>query len=318
MNNRVFMWSCLVMTFFVACQQTEVEILEAEELPLSISASINSQSEKKSRYVGDEPSVVEFDNDDAIGLFMDGGFPLEWNYDGSEWSSGDDVIVYWPDKTESHTFSAFYPYLSNASFDAVPMPSLKEQVGRTVDDISHCDFLVAEVSQSYEEGSVVEFTNDHAFQHVSTLLKLTFKGGGDLAASVLTSVTIEGEGIVSPSTYSFEDSKVTLLSDDESDVLTVVGEYPMSSDQVFYLVVNEKLDEEANVRISVRYKTGETTYLAQKDGFAGNVFVGGYCQSYTMTIKDSSLTLTGSQISAWGTGESLDDIIINGEETVVS
>ena len=318
MNNRVFMWSCFAMTFFVACSQTEVENPEAEELRLSISASINGQSEVKSRYVGDEPSIVEFDAGDAIGLFMDGGSPLEWAYDGSGWSSGGDDIVYWPDKTASHVFSAFYPYQSGALYTAVPMPSLKSQVGRTVEDISGCDFLVTTVSQSYEEGSVVEFTDDHAFQHVSTLLKLTFKGGGDLAASVLTRVTIEGEDIVAPSTYSFVDGEVTLLSDDESDMLSVVGEYPMSSDQVFYLVVNEKLDETANVRISVRYKTGEATYLAQKDGFAGNLFAGGCCQSYTMTIKDSSLTLTGSQISAWGNGESLDDIVINGEETVVS
>ena len=316
MKNRVFMWSCFVMAFFVACQQAEVE--NPEDMRMSISASINSPREGKSRYVGDEPSVVEFATGDAIGLFVDGDFWEKWEYNGSQWSSGSDEIVYWPDKTESHTFSAFYPYQPDALFESVRMPSLKTQGGRTIEDIGACDFLVTTLSQSYAEGRVVEFVDDYAFQHVSTLLKLTFKGGGDLASSVLTHVTIEGENIVAPSTYSFEDEKVTLLSDDESDVLSVVGEYPMSSDQVFYLVVNEKLDANTNVCISVRYKTGEATYVARKDDFAGNVFVGGCCQSYTMTIKDSALTLTGSQVSAWGDGESLGNIIINGEETAAS
>ena len=71
MNNRVFMWSCLVMTFFVACQQAEVENPKAEELPMSISASINNQGENsKSRYAGNDPSDVYFVQDDAIGLFI--------------------------------------------------------------------------------------------------------------------------------------------------------------------------------------------------------------------------------------------------------
>ena len=73
------MWSCLVMTFFVACQQAEVENPKAEELPMSISASINNQGENpKSRYAGNDPSDVYFVQDDAIGLFIDDKQATEW------------------------------------------------------------------------------------------------------------------------------------------------------------------------------------------------------------------------------------------------
>ena len=315
MKKMSFVWSCFVMTFFVACQQAEVVNPEAEDLRMSISASINGQGESpQSRYAGADPSNVDFAQDDAIGLFIDEEAVMEWVYDGTDWSTGEEN-VYWPDKTTPHTFHAFYPYAEAASYMKVPMPSLKAQVGRSVADISNYDFLVSTVSQSYEQGSIVSFEGDKAFRHVSTLLKLTFKGGGDLAASTLTYVTIEGEDIVAPSTYSFETGKVSLSSDETSDVLTVSGEYAMSGDQVFYLIVNEKTDKDAVVSLSVGYKTGTETYVATMDNFASNLFAGGCCQSYTITIKDSSLSVSGTEISSWDEGEALDEVVINGEKT---
>ena len=313
MKKISFVWSCFVMTFFVACQQAEVENQNADDLKMSVVASIKGQ-ESSSRYVGNDPSIVEFDEDDAIGLFIDDASAMEWVYDGSIWSAGED-IVYWPDKTASHTFRAFYPYTTVSSYKAVPMPSLKEQTGRSVANLSSHDFLVSTLSQSYEQGGSVAFIGDNAFRHVSTLIKLTFKGGGDLASSTLTKVIIQGTDIVAPSTYSFETEEVTLTSDETSDVLAVSGEYAMSGDQVFYLIVNEKTDADAVVSLSVEYTTGSETYVATMDNFASNLFAGGYCQSYTITIKDSSLSITGAEISSWGEGEELDDVIINGEKT---
>ena len=50
-------------------------------------------------------------------------------------------------------------------------------------------------------------------------------------------------------------------------------------------------------------------------GFANNVFVGGMCQSYTITIQNDALVVSGAEISPWGDGGAFDDIVINGEET---
>ena len=49
-------------------------------------------------------------------------------------------------------------------------------------------------------------------------------------------------------------------------------------------------------------------------GCANNVFVGGMCQSYSFTIQNDALVVSGAEISSWGDGGSLDDIVINGEE----
>ena len=315
MKKYSFVWSCFVMTFFVACQQVEVENPQAEDMRMSISASINGQSESpKSRYAGTDPSQVEFQTGDAIGLFIDNKPAIEWTLASSGWATGE--IVYWPDKTKSHTFRAYYPFAEASSYESVPMPSLLDQTG-TIASISTCDFLVAAKEQSYQEGGLVEFKGEEsAFKHVSTLVKLTFLEGEALNGAILKKITIEGSNIVSPASYSFETRSVTLSPDADSDVLSVDGlSQDLTDGSTYYFIVNEKQDASSSVKLAVEYETNGKAYVAQMSGFAGNVFDGGMCQSYTVTIQNSALVVSGAVISPWGVGESMDDIVINGEET---
>ena len=306
------------MTFFVACQQAEVENPQAEDMRMSISASINGQNENpKSRYAGTDPSHVEFQIGDAIGLFIDSKPAIEWTLASSGWTTSE--IVYWPDKTKSHTFRAFYPFAETSSFETVPMPSLLNQTG-TIESISACDFLVATKEQAYQTGGMVEFKGeDAAFKHVSTLLKLTFQEGGELSGAILKKITVEGSNIVSPSSYSFVDEDVTLSPDANSDVLSVDGlSQNLTDGSTYYFIVNEKQDASSSVKLAVEYEINGKTYVAQMSSFASNVFVGGMCQSYTITIQNDALVVSGAIISPWGVGESMDDIVINGEESTES
>lgn len=322
MNNRVFVWSCFVMTFFVACQQAEVENQEAEDLRMSISASINGQSESPhSRYVGDDPNNVEFDEDDTIGLFIDDDSEpaIEWIYGEDGWSSGE-AIVYWPDKTDSHTFRAFYPYQEATSIESVPMPPLSTQHG-TMESISDCDFLVATTTQKYALGGQVKFEGSNSFKHVSTLLKLTFNGGGDLNGSTMTRIVVSGNSVTASATYSFTEEKVTLEPEDDAsdDVLdvSISEEYGGigTEGRTYYLIVNgiSKSGDDPEFKLTVEYVTEGQTHVASLDNFADSVFTGGTCQSYTFTIKDRALVVTGSEIAPWDNGDSLDNVEINGE-----
>ena len=321
MNNRVFMWSCLVMTFFVACQQAEVSHPEAENLRLSISASITNQGQSpQSRYAGSDPSHVDFVEHDRIGVFMDGEPAVEWTYQKNStaelhWKSAE--WVYWPDKDQPHTFHAFYPYEADASLTAVPMPDLSEQDG-TWANICEFDFLVATASQSYGTNGVVSFEDDAAFTHVSSLLQLTFKGDGDLSTAVLNKITLEGADIVTPSTYSFRASAgeaVQLKSSASADVLTITPSHTMNgADMQVYFILNEKESTTGEVSLTVEYTKDSKVYVAHLDGLAGNAFVGGTHQWYTLVIKDGALVISGASISDWEGGESLGDVEINGEK----
>ena len=319
MNNRVFMWSCLVMTFFVACQQAEVENSKAEELPMSISASINNQGEPlKSRYAGNDPSNVYFVQDDAIGLFIDDKQATEWKYDGADWSLADNGIVYWPDKTNPHTFRAYYPYTSATSYKEIPMPSLVNQTG-TMDDLGAYDFLVATSEQTYSTGGLVHFDGDDtSFRHVSTLVHLSFQKGSELNDLTIHKISLEGNGIASPSTYSFEDGMVSLDTENAIDVMTIDQTSLSEKSTSFYLIVNASQEQNPVVALTVEFETNGKTYSAHSDNIVQTGLVGGMYQKYTITVQNSSLVIDGAKILPWGVGESLDDIEINGAEKAES
>lgn len=314
--SRPLQWGllCLGITMMTGCQESEVENSKSNELRMSLVARIGNLNEVPAgRYAGDEPNAAEFAENDRIGVFVDDAEALEWTYGLSGWSAG--KTVYWPDKTEEHTFCAFYPYTEAVSTEEVSMPDLKNQTG-TMESLSECDFLVATTTQSYgTDGTVAFYGEGKSFAHVSSLLKLTIKGDGDLQSSTLDKISISGTNIVAPSTYSFVDKVVTLAPDADSDLLEAAPLHAMNgADATYYFIVNEKLDASAVVTLTIEYTTGDKTYTASLENFAGNTFAGGMQQSYTLTIKDSSLILSGSEISSWGEGESLDDIVINGEE----
>ena len=315
MNNRVFMWSCFVMTFFVACQQAEVENPKAEELRMSISASINGQDENpKSRYAGSDPDDVDFAPDDAIGLFIDDKPAIEWCYDGTDWGPAGNEIVYWPDKTNPHTFRAFYPYDPADSYKEVPMPSLVNQTGTMV-SISACDFLVATSKQTYSTGGFVYFNGDDtSFRHVSTLLQLSFQKGSELNDLTIHKITLEGNNIASPSTYSFEDGTVSLDTENSIDVLTIDQTSLSEKNTSFYLIVNASQEENPMVSLTVEYETNGKTYVAHSASLVQAGLQGGMYQKYTITVQNSSLIIDGAEILPWGVGETLDNIEINGAE----
>lgn len=305
---------CCGITLFSNCQQSEIEKTGSNDLSMSLVANIGHFSEAPgSRYVGDDPNSVEFGESDCIGVFMDDESALKWTYGASGWVS--ESLVFWPDKTETHRFHAFYPYADAVSVDNVPMPDLRGQDG-TLAGLSECDFLVASTTQSYGTDGTVSFQGEgKSFRHVSSLLKLTIKGDDDLKSSMLTSIAVNGTNIMAPSTYSFTNNAVTLSPDSQSDKLEILPLYEMENkDATFYFILNEKKDASSVVTLTIEYTTGGKEYVAQMENFAGNVFGGGLQQSYTLTVKDKTLLITGSEILPWGEGETLDDIVINGVE----
>lgn len=305
---------CVSIALMASCQECELTNFPSDGLTMSVVASISPISNvTQSRYAGSEPNLVEFAENDQIGIFVDGDEPLEWTYGVSGWSA--DGVVYWPDKTDEHLFQAFYPYVDGATVDNVPMPGLKSQDG-TMASLSICDFLKATTTQSYGTDGVVEFKDDGKnFVHVSSLLKLTIKGDEDLQTSTLDKISVLGKDIVAPSAYSFVGDEVTLFPDESSDLLEMALNHEMNgTDATFYFILNAKSDATNPVSLTLEYTTGGKSYVASMSNFAGNVFVGGMQQSYTISVKDSYLIVSGGDISPWGTGETMDDIIINGQE----
>lgn len=322
MKRKLILTASFAVLFFTACQQEDVDG-NFEKFPVSIEANIgDSSGEPVGRYVGDEPNEAAFASGDAIGLMVNEGSFVKWTYDGSKWSPTGNA-VYWKDKDSDHQFYAFYPYESKEGMSLVnvPMPDLSIQDG-SISSLAEHDFLVTTKTQAYGSNGVVSFTkaNGAPFTHVSSLIQIVLKGDGDLKNATISAITIGGENITTLSSYSFDDSKVNLDTNQEnaSDELLAEGlnRQVNSTDQTFYFIVNAGTVFLSDVDLTIAYASATKKYKAKLQGLGADTekFVRGNQYSYTLKISDGVLTMTGNEIKEWVDGGSMDEIVINGEE----
>ena len=320
MKRELIITACFAVLFFTACQQEDVDG-NFENLPLSIEANIgNSSGMPVGRYVGNEPNLATFGSGDAIGLMVNEGSFVKWTYADSKWSPTVNA-VYWKDKVNNHQFYAFYPYKENSgmSLTNVPMPDLSIQDG-SISSLAEHDFLVTTKTQAYGSNGVVSFTktNGAPFTHVSSLVQIVIKGNGDLKNATITGITIEGNDLTTPSSYSFVNDKVTMDSEKASDKM-VASELECemdSKDQSFYFILNAGTVSSSEIVLTIAYTSANKKYKAKLQGLGNSTenFARGKQYSYTLKISDGVLTMTGNEIKEWVDGGSMDEIVINGEE----
>lgn len=317
MKKTITIMAYGLMALLTGCQESEGVEEEGEKLPMSIEARIN-ESGGASRSV-EKPGKSEFSSNDAIGLFVNEQAVAKWTRNESNsWSTT--PAAYWPDKTKSHNFYAFYPYVANASKSSVPMPDLTKQTGKA-EDLATYDFLVATATQAYSTNSgVVSFTGNNAFHHVSSLIILKIDGSGDLSSSTINGISLTGTDIVTSSTYSFDNSSapVSVAEGDKKNTLAVTGlNGTMSSTGLtYYFILNPNTVTRSAVDLVLDYTTGSDTYKAKKTGLGSESshYEGGKRYDYTLKITDGVLSISGGDIADWTSGGNMEDIVINGEK----
>ena len=311
------------MAMLAGCQQADEIENQSEKLPMYMRASIIN-SEAGSRYAGETPKSVAFVDNDKIALSVNDGDFVQWTYSDGKWNVT--PAVNWDDKSSEHTFMAFYPFVADVDKGNVPMPDLSGQDG-TMTSVATRDFLVSTKTQTYGTDGIVSFTGNDAFKHVSSLVSITLKGVGELVGAKVSEISISGEHILTPSSYSFEaanDNAVT-LSDDvakQADLLEVSPSYTMTSKgKTYYFVLNSGTVDLSDVTLSVQYEKGGKEYNAQLIGLGTNTvtkFESGKQYSYALKVAGGVLVVTGNEIAPWGDGLTMDDIVINGSEVAES
>ena len=311
MKNTFGALSCIVL--LAGCQQSDEIENMSEELLLSIEASIgDTQNHLNSRYSSSDetPNNLIFDVGNSIGLFMEGKDLVEWTKTQSGWSS--EKVLYWPNKSDSYEFYAYYPYDVAASMESVPMPSLAGQLG-TIASLSHCDFLVAYTNQSYGTDGTVSFIGtDASFKHVSSLVAITIKGDCDLKTSTIQQISFSAPNIASGTTYSLSDGTMNFVNDKKSDKMESGSlDFQMAGeDKTFYFILNPGIAL-SDVTFCIKYATANVDYKAEKAGLGSATLAGGGRYNFNLSISDGVLTVSGGEIQNWGDGTQMDDIEIN-------
>lgn len=306
----------LFLVVFSSCQKADDSItIENDKLPMSVIARIGDVEPASARYAGTLPNDVFFTEGDAIGIFMfeknadNKGDVAKWTHDAMKWGTTADVN--WPDRETEYTFKAFYPYDDKAeyTYTNIPMPSLLGQNG-TFESVANRDFLIASTTQTYGTDGNVVLT----FCHKLALIHMTINGSYDLTNATLMGITIKGGNIVAPSTYSFDDDKITINSNAEiTDELSFKTEQATNNNLEYFFVLNNKNTNTDIVSLTITYKVNDTNYTATYDNFSGNVFTSGAQHDFTISVINNQISITGATINPWASDNNTEDnnIIIN-------
>ena len=292
----------------ISCNKSANEPINNEALSLSLEAQIGKPIEQINVRGEDERQTNltnYFLKNDAIGLFMEDQPAVKWIKNETDWEG--EVKMYWPSKTKLFHFYAFYPYASATDLTSIPMPSLKAQNG-VLESTHAYDFLVATKNQDYGENGTVSFTGINCFKHLSCLLSLTFKGIDSMENAEFTKIILNGTNLVSASTYSFTDEKITYT--DDSQELIINNIIKASSEGATYNVIVNALD--SKVSLNVEYKVDGQSYKAALPELTSTL-KSGYQQKYTIEVKGVELRIVGTEVQPWATGETK-IITIDGEE----
>jgi len=312
MKKLTFAATCC-MAMLTGCQQAEEIVDPSEELIMSIEASIGDAA--RSRYAGDTPNDVNFTNGDKIGLSVNGGTFYEWECNqNNSWNRTDDKVVYWNDKTNNHTFKAFYPFGDITQEGAIEMPELTGQDG-TMTSVAARDFLIVQKEESYAtESGVVSLT----FEHVSSLITIKLKGEGDLVGATINQIAITGNNILSSSTYKFGETVPVTVADDQLNTMTLEPNYTITAgtNKLFYFIFNSGTANLSDVNLTIAYTSGGKDYTATLNELGGDdsKFISGEQHIFSLKIADGVLSISGNEIEDWSGSEPLEDIIINGVE----
>lgn len=312
--KKIFIAAVCCMAMLAGCQQAEEIVNSSEELIMSIEASIGDAA--RSRYAGDTPNDVNFTNGDKIGLSVNGGTFYEWEYNqNNSWNRTDDKVVYWNDKTNNHTFKAFYPFGDITQEGAIEMPKLTGQDG-TMTSVAARDFLIAQKDESYAtESGVVSLT----FEHVSSLITIKLKGEGDLVGATINQITITGNNILASSTYKFGETAPVTVAGDQLNTMTLEPNCTITAgtNKLFYFIFNSGTANLSDVNLTIAYTSGGKDYTATLNGLGGDdsKFISGEQHIFSLKIADGVLSISGNEIEDWNGTEDVEDIVINGVES---
>lgn len=308
------------MALLAGCQQAnEIEELD-NKLPMSVEVSIVKTMGSRYAVQNEDPNQLSFADGNAIGMAVEGEEFVEWTLNGSMWTPTGDC-VYWPDKNTAYKFNAFYPFADVTDGGGIKMPSLSGQDG-TMTTIATKDFLAITKSESYATNNgVVSFTGNYSFKHVSSLVKITLKGEGDLLNTTINNITLKGDDIISTSTYKFSETgnpigMVTVATNETGDEVSITPSNCTitTAGKVFYFVVNAGTTTLDNVSLTIKYTSGGKIYTATlaQLGTSPQKFESGVFYTYGLKVADGILSISGNTISGWGDGQDMGNIVING------
>ena len=252
---------------------------------------------------------TSFTTDEAaagIGLFLLDGESnaygsnepnVKYDFNSGKWTAASPLRI---GNTEG-TLVGYYPYSSTATdVKAIPVAS----------SINGTDYLYGSIT---EITSAKAKTESLTLSHALARLRITFKLDNSFVGSgTLSSLTIEGDGIAASGTLDATTGKITATK----SAFTVSGlnasiSTGLTEDCLVVPAAASSTPQAVTLRFTV---DGKSYKVDLTDGLAVKL-QSGIQTDITLTVKNTSVTVDGSSIGAWGDGGT-QTVTVGGDYTV--
>lgn len=258
-----------------SCSQTDEPGMLSEPKQADFFAQIG---ETNSRAAG-----TEWDSGDAIGISGVSGTKAYNNLefvtesgDGNFAAVGEHIFY---QTTDEVTFTAYYPYAASLGADSIITASTAEQTKQ-----SSFDFLWAQASGSYSAPAV-----NFNFTHKMSRINIAFTNGNEVD---LSDMSFSIEGLVLDGTFDTTTGEAKAAENGTAASLTAA--LFAESKKASMIVFPQGADN-----LTVKVTAGGQQYSCT---LSPGALTAGNAYTYTITVKKTGMTVTGSAITDWTAG----------------
>lgn len=232
---------------------------------------------------------------DRIGISMGTKYlNMEYTTDNGDGTfSG--TTMYFPNKTEPVTLTAYYPYTGHEGESPVLEASTPAE-NQTPEKQADFDFLYSKLSDVTGSNPKVDFT----FSHRMSKLTIIFKNGSGMDVSKITSCSIEG--LILYGSFDTATGECTAKSDAGTKSLNINTANVKTEVALPSLIIFPQSLE--NKTVTLKITDSEKQDFACDLSFEGNRIMSGNNYQFTITVNKTGLTINKSSITDWTTKDS--------------
>ncbi len=293
--NRIHiqMTTLTALLVLAGCAKEIEDTLDGSDGSAIELSSVNTDPMTKAVITGTEFTTSEAEA--GIGLFLLDGEGnaygsnepnVKYDFNSGKWTAASPLRI---GNTEG-TLYGYYPYSeTSTNVKAIPVAS----------SINGTDYLYGSIS---EINSAKAKTESLTLSHALTRLRITFKRDASFVGSgTLSSLTIEGDGIAASGTLDATTGTVTATK----SAFTVSGlNASISTGLTEDCLVVPAAASDTPQAVTLRFTVDGKSYKVDlTDGLAVKL-QSGIQTDINLTVKNTSVTVDGSSIGAWGDGGS--------------
>ncbi len=311
---KKFVYLVVAALAFTACSKDDVTSVSKDPVAAEISAGVDILSRAlDEQWEADEIGVMatgaegttEGYSSMMAGMYKNVKYTTTASTAAAASFSSDNGIYFQDDK-ETVTFAAYGPYQESSDISVLPgedgvISSISTELQSTRDAQKAFDFIYASGATASKSRPTVEFQNDYAFAHKMTRLVIVIKPGDDVDAEEVLGGTYSLGGLLHSGTFNVSTGEAQAGGAD------AVAEWSLSENSLLTEGETEQLTFTSILYPQTLAEALTFTAVINNQSYTNKTAINpalesGTSYSYTITVKNTGLAISGCTVTNWGIG----------------